>query len=218
MEHRRYTFLGASPAALSMFLEIVRAAENDFLSITIVKNMEADLSVPFTVPDCNVQLVDAQEWEPDDSKVYLGVNLVRSKSLVYQYFEESFRLNVANYGSLIHPWNGIASTAILRSGICINPGVAIGPYAELESFVTVNRNVSIGHHSRIGKFSTIHPGVNIAGYCQIGASVTVGMGVDVVDSVSIGDRSIIGAGSLVTKDIPEGVLAYGSPAKPIKTL
>jgi acetyltransferase-like isoleucine patch superfamily enzyme len=42
------------------------------------------------------------------------------------------------------------------------------------------------------------------------------MGALVVDGVSIKKNSVIGAGSLVTKDIPEGVVAYGSPAKIVR--
>ena len=39
-----------------------------------------------------------------------------------------------------------------------------------------------------------------------------------IDGISIGKNSIIGAGSLVTKDIPANVVAYGFPAKVIKSL
>lgn len=35
---------------------------------------------------------------------------------------------------------------------------------------------------------------------------------------SIGARSVIGAGSVVTKDIPEGVLAVGNPCRVIREI
>ena len=40
----------------------------------------------------------------------------------------------------------------------------------------------------------------------------------VVGGVSIGDGSVIGAGSVVTKDIPAGVIAAGSPCKVIREI
>jgi acetyltransferase-like isoleucine patch superfamily enzyme len=43
------------------------------------------------------------------------------------------------------------------------------------------------------------------------AAVT--LGVTILDRVSIGENSVIGSGSLVTKSIPDNVLAYGAPAK-----
>jgi acetyltransferase-like isoleucine patch superfamily enzyme len=38
----------------------------------------------------------------------------------------------------------------------------------------------------------------------------------VVDQIAIGAGSVIGAGSIVTRDIPAGVIAYGNPAKVVR--
>jgi acetyltransferase-like isoleucine patch superfamily enzyme len=38
----------------------------------------------------------------------------------------------------------------------------------------------------------------------------------IFDGLYIGDWAIIGAGSLVNKDMPRGVIAYGAPAKIIR--
>jgi acetyltransferase-like isoleucine patch superfamily enzyme len=48
--------------------------------------------------------------------------------------------------------------------------------------------------------------------CWIGASVTV------LDGASIGDNSVIGACSLVNKPIPQNCVAYGVPAKAVKSI
>jgi acetyltransferase-like isoleucine patch superfamily enzyme len=42
------------------------------------------------------------------------------------------------------------------------------------------------------------------------------MGCNIFDGVKVGDNVIVGAGSLVTKDIPSNVIAYGNPCKVIK--
>lgn len=49
-------------------------------------------------------------------------------------------------------------------------------------------------------------------------NVWIGAGSIILPGVTIGENSVIGAGSLVTKDIPENVLAYGSPCKVVKKL
>ncbi|MBK8161647.1 MAG: hypothetical protein IPK65_00400 [Gammaproteobacteria bacterium] len=50
----------------------------------------------------------------------------------------------------------------------------------------------------------------------VGDDAWLGYGVIVLDGARIGRGAIIGAGSIVTGDIPEGVIAAGAPAKVIK--
>jgi maltose O-acetyltransferase len=51
---------------------------------------------------------------------------------------------------------------------------------------------------------------------EIGADVWVGGGALILAGVRIGDRAVIGAGSVVTRDVPEGVLAAGNPCRAIR--
>ncbi|GAA2094112.1 sugar O-acetyltransferase [Streptomyces albiaxialis] len=52
----------------------------------------------------------------------------------------------------------------------------------------------------------------------IGSNVWLGGGVIVCPGVTIGDNTVVGAGSVVTKDLPDGVLAVGNPARVIRDL
>lgn len=49
-------------------------------------------------------------------------------------------------------------------------------------------------------------------------NVWLGAGTIVLPGVTIGENTVIGAGSLVTKDVPKNVVAYGSPCKVIRSL
>lgn len=58
-------------------------------------------------------------------------------------------------------------------------------------------------------------------YCQdvhIGKNVWIGSGVSILPGVTIGDDCVIGAGSIVNKDIPSGVVAYGVPCKVVRKI
>ena len=51
---------------------------------------------------------------------------------------------------------------------------------------------------------------------HIGKNCWLGAGVIVMPGVTIGDHTVIGAGSVVTKDIPSGVVAVGNPCKVLR--
>ena len=53
---------------------------------------------------------------------------------------------------------------------------------------------------------------------HIGENVWIGAGVIIVPGVRIGKNSVIGAGSIVTKDIPENVVAVGNPCRVLREI
>jgi maltose O-acetyltransferase len=61
-------------------------------------------------------------------------------------------------------------------------------------------------------------GVEFARPVHIGSRVWLGGGAIVLPGVTIGDGSVIGAGSVVTRDIPAGVLAHGNPCRVVRQL
>jgi len=53
---------------------------------------------------------------------------------------------------------------------------------------------------------------------DIGSDVWVGGGAIILAGVRIGARAVIGAGSVVTRDVPAGVVAAGNPCRVIRTI
>ena len=49
---------------------------------------------------------------------------------------------------------------------------------------------------------------------RIGNNVWIGGGAIVLPGVTVGDDAVIGAGSVVTRDVPAGVIVVGNPARP----
>ncbi|MBO5999648.1 MAG: gamma carbonic anhydrase family protein [Lachnospiraceae bacterium] len=75
------------------------------------------------------------------------------------------------------------------------------------------------HPIRIGSYVTVGHGAILHG-CTIGDNSIIGMGAIIMNDAVIGNNCIIGAGALITQgtEIPDGWMAYGSPAKPVKKL
>lgn len=90
--------------------------------------------------------------------------------------------------------------------------------------IVIGDNVLFG--PRVGLYAgnhATHPEDRVAGGCYskpitIGDNVWVGAGVHIMGGVTIGRNSIIGAGSVVTKDIPENVIAAGVPCRMIREI
>jgi maltose O-acetyltransferase len=53
---------------------------------------------------------------------------------------------------------------------------------------------------------------------EIGSDVWVGGGAIICPGVKIGSKTVIGAGSVVTRDIPDGVVAAGNPCRFIRVI
>ena len=52
----------------------------------------------------------------------------------------------------------------------------------------------------------------------IGHNVWIGAGVSIMPGVHIGDNAVIAGGAVVTKDVPDGAIVGGNPAKVIRQL
>ncbi|HAF26185.1 MAG TPA: sugar O-acetyltransferase [Lachnospiraceae bacterium] len=113
-----------------------------------------------------------------------------------------------------------------------------GHHVHLGRGVYANYNLTLvdDTHIYIGDFCMFGPNVTVVtaghpndpelrerGYqfnlpVKIGRNVWIGCGATILPGVTIGDDSVIGAGSVVAKDIPSGVLAYGNPCEVIREL
>lgn len=104
----------------------------------------------------------------------------------------------------------------------ISRWVFIGPYSCIYGHggVTIGEGTLIAMHCRILSSNHSAPplGTDIRSQAdillptRIGRDVWLGAGVTVLGGVTIGDGCIIGAGAVVTKDLPPGAIAYGTPA------
>ncbi len=110
----------------------------------------------------------------------------------------------------------VAPTAKIRNGVVITPLCSISSNAVIGENASVNTMSIVGHDVQIGDNSVISSMVNIGGGCKIGRNTYVGMGALIKEGLSIGDDVIIGMGSVVYNDIPDGVIALGNPARPMR--
>jgi acetyltransferase-like isoleucine patch superfamily enzyme len=109
--------------------------------------------------------------------------------------------------------------------------IVLGARATLLANVTINSyaSVEIGDDAALGDGCYVQdndhgtePGTPIMRQpswgvpIRIGRDVWLGARCIVLKGVAIGDGSVVGAGSVVARSLPEGIVAVGVPARPVK--
>ena len=121
-------------------------------------------------------------------------------------------------GAIIRDRVSIGKSAVIMMGAVINIGAEIGEGS------MVDMNAVIGARGKLGKRVHLGAGAVVAGVleppskepCQIGDDVLIGANAVILEGVKIGNGSVVAAGSVVTEDVPAGVVVAGSPAKIVK--
>ncbi|MEW6185406.1 MAG: acetyltransferase [Thermodesulfobacteriota bacterium] len=131
---------------------------------------------------------------------------------------EKIRSTSLNPATIIHPTAVISRSAELGRGCLISPGVIIGPGVKIGDHCIINSATTIDHDSTIEENVIMGAGVHLPGFVKVLSGTFIGVGSSSVNGVTIGSDCLIGAGSVITKDIPDNVLAAGVPAKEIRKL
>ncbi len=109
--------------------------------------------------------------------------------------------------------------------------IGAGAYLNRNVMLAAQQRIEIGEHTMLANgcfvgdashrfddpdLPVTWQGFTSKGPVRIGANCWLGVNVVVTSGVTIGDRSVIGSNSVVTRDLPSGVIAAGSPARVIR--
>ena len=124
---------------------------------------------------------------------------------------------------------------VIREQNIIGDGLRIWGNSVIDYGCRIGNNVKIHSQVYVSQFTfveddvflapgvilanDIHPGCPDSFECMEGPRIKkgaqIGINVSVLPRVVIGEHAVIGSGSVVTKDIPPGVVAYGNPAQAV---
>jgi acetyltransferase-like isoleucine patch superfamily enzyme len=131
------------------------------------------------------------------------------------------------YGCTIGDNTKIGTFVEIQKGVNIGNNCKISSHTFICEGVTIESEVFIGHNvsfindkypraAKNGRLQTEEDWILEKTIVKKGASI--GTSVTILSGITIGKNSIIGAGSVVTRDIPDNVIAFGYPAKAIRTI
>lgn len=143
----------------------------------------------------------------------------------------SFGKNV-NLGVVTSPFfyngYGYIDARKLYSEIVIEDNVSINNNFNICSegegiYIGANTLIGLNFEVSDSDFHDLHPdrrttGIPKTGKVTIGKNVFIGSNVKILKGVTIGDNSVIANSSIVTKSIPDNMIAGGYPAKVIKKI
>jgi len=149
------------------------------------------------------------------SKVRIGENVRIGKGTVLGALPLIFNRET---GERVRP--EIKAGLIIEDNVDIGANCVLNLGEERDTIVREGSMIghlsSIGHDADIGRNVGISVHVCISGCVEIGEWSYIAPQTVVKPYVKIGAYTMIGMGSVVNKDIPSGVVAYGSPCKVIR--
>ena len=101
---------------------------------------------------------------------------------------------------------------VIGDRVKIHSNCYVAQFTELEDDVFMAPGVTIAND--------LYPGSLDSGKAMAGPLIRegaqIGVNVTLLPYITIGRGAIVGAGAVVTRDIPDGMLAYGAPAVPVR--
>ncbi|RQO36101.1 sugar acetyltransferase [Herminiimonas sp. KBW02] len=119
---------------------------------------------------------------------------------------------------LVHPTALICNTVFLGNGSQVLGQAIVAADSVLGEVCIINHKASVDHECVLGDGVHLAPGATLCGCVHLGDNVMIGAGAVVLPRLSIGANTIVGAGAVVTKDLPEGVVVTGCPARIIRNI
>ncbi|MBP0724473.1 acetyltransferase [Bacillus sp. RG28] len=145
--------------------------------------------------------------------VAIGDNWIRKQVV------EKIKTIIPNFKfvSILDPSSVISNSVKIGDGTVVLPGSVVNCETIIGEHCIINTNSSVDHDCILGSFVSCAPGSTIGGNVKVGDYTAIALGAKVIQSIKIGEHTVIGAGSTVVRDIESYVVAYGTPAKKIRS-
>lgn len=145
---------------------------------------------------------------------FIGVGAISSLDPRRRLYETACEYGL-NPTSAIHPTAILSDTATIGAGFTSMANTVINAQATIGDNVVVNTGAIVEHDCIVGSHVHISPRAVLLGAVTVGNSTMIGAGAIIRQGIEIGSRAVIGAGAVVVKNVPDGEVVVGNPAKPI---
>lgn len=116
----------------------------------------------------------------------------------------------------IHPASMLSESATFGAGFTAMANSVVNAQATLGENVVINTGAIVEHDCIVGNHVHISPRATLLGAVKVGDGTMVGAGAVIRQGLTIGSYAIVGAGAVVVKDVPDGAVVVGIPARSLK--
>jgi len=145
--------------------------------------------------------------------VAIGDNAIRQK--VWQGLVST--VPVEQLPAVCHASAIIAPAAHISAGAVIMQGAIVANRAQVGLGCLLNTGSILEHESELAEFASLAPRAVTGGRVVVGARTAISLGAVVKHGLTIGADTVVGASSYVDRDLPSNVVAYGVPARVIRS-
>jgi sugar O-acyltransferase (sialic acid O-acetyltransferase NeuD family) len=121
------------------------------------------------------------------------------------------------FPNAIHPSAQLGKNVSLGVGNVIMAGCVVNSSTAIGDFCILNTNCSVDHDGKVGDFVSFAPNSCAGGSVEAGDFAAICLGARIIDRLTIGSHTVVGAGSTVLRDLPSHVVAYGTPARIVRS-
>lgn len=121
-----------------------------------------------------------------------------------------------DFPRIIHPTAEVLKDARIGDGTFVHALSVIGPDAVIGRHALISSMSIVGHDCVLGDFVQMAPGVRLGGGSAIGEMSFLGMGAVVLPRVRIGRDVMVAANSVVNRDVEDGAVVAGMPARTVR--
>lgn len=115
--------------------------------------------------------------------------------------------------AIVHPSSIVYPSAVIGPACVLCALSIVGAQTRIGAGVILNTRCVVDHDNQIGDCTHVAPGAVVCGFVTIGHEAWIGAGAVVRDHLSIGHHVMVGAGAVVLKNVADGQMVYGNPAR-----
>lgn len=196
---------------------VIESTARVFNGVTLGDNCRVEDYCIIGVPSTGASTSD--ETHIGESGVLRSFTIIYAGNRIGQRFQTGNKANIRE-ANVIGDDVSIGTLSVIEHHVEIGSRVRIHSQAFVPEYTVIEDDVWIGpnvvltnaRYPRSPDVKRNLQGPHLCRGCMIGANATV------LPGVEIGDGSLVGAGSIVTKDVPAGVIVAGTPARILREI